>query len=221
MNFFKKIWLFALAGLIVLGISTHIFLRGRTPAEPIHIYRTTQPIAKPHSLQTETATTQPSGTRDHSHDPLTHDHSHDHPHDHSSHDHAAGPTIKPDKYDWRDDSPFDTPKPKTDPWKNLDLQQTDGQVSTDSDEDNEVYPPPNWHLTKDPKLLAEYFHAQLINQFGDTPEVKTIAERERKRLLGIPVTIDEQINFLEAQYELWPHEQTLRTLESLQKEKEK
>ena len=56
MNFFKKIWFFALTGLIVFGIGTHIFFRGRTPTEPIQIYKTTQPTPKQRPLQTDTTT---------------------------------------------------------------------------------------------------------------------------------------------------------------------
>ena len=64
----KKIWFFALVGLIVLGIGIHVFLREKTPTEPIQIYKATQPTPKPRPLQTDTAPTQPPTIHDHSHD---------------------------------------------------------------------------------------------------------------------------------------------------------
>jgi hypothetical protein len=124
-----------------------------------------------------------------------------------------------DTYDWRDDQASDARRPKTDPWKNLDVQQVDIETSTVSGEDSEVYLPPNWHLTEDPALRAEYFHAQLINQFGDIPEVHIVAAYQRKKELGLPVTIDEYIASLEARYHLWQNKRTLQVLESLRKEK--
>ena len=89
-----------------------------------------------------------------------------------------------------------------------------------SGEDSDVYPPPDWPLTKDPELRAECFHAQLIDQFGDIPQVHTVAAYQRKRELQIPVTIDDYTDFLEAQYHLWENKRTLRVLERLQQEKE-
>jgi hypothetical protein len=126
-----------------------------------------------------------------------------------------------DAYDWRNESPYDAQRPKTDPWEKLDVQHVETEASTGSSEDGEVYPPPNWHLTKDPALRAEYFHAQLINQFGDIPEVHTVAAYQRKKELGIPVTIDEYIESLEARYHLWPNQSIQRALERLRKEREK
>ncbi len=103
MNIFKRIWFFALLGLIVFGIGTHLFLRGRTLTEPIKIYGTTQPTPKQRPLQTGTTTKEA---------PITYDHSHDH----GSHDHTAGPTTTQEKYDWRDNSNLEKP-PMNDPWE--------------------------------------------------------------------------------------------------------
>ena len=159
----------------------------------------------------------------HSHED-SHDHNHNHDHNHSHdtapHSDVVQESSNDDAYDWRDDSAFDAPRPKTDPWKNLGVQQTDIEASTGSREDSEVYPPPNWHLTEDPELRAQYFHAQLINQFGDIPEVHTVAVYQRKRELQLPVTIDEYVDFLEAQYHLWRNKRTLQALERLRKERE-
>lgn len=204
MVFFKKIWLFALAGLVVFGLGTHVFLREKTSSTPMILYKTVTPAPKPRPLQTDTAATQP---------PITHDHSHNHPHDHGSHDHAAGTTPKPDKYDWRNDNTVETPPPTNNSWKNLTTQQTDQEVP--DSEVPQIDPPPNWHLTEDPKQYTEYFRAQLIKQFGDRPEVHTLADTALKIRQDIPLTRDEYIADLEAQYALWPDPGTLRALKEV------
>ena len=81
----------------------------------------------------------------------------------------------------------------------------------------ETYPPQDWYKTEDPELFIKYFRAQFIKQFGDIKEVHIIADREEKRKFGLPVTLDEQIVFLEVQYSLWPNANTLKTLEKLRK----
>ena len=198
MNFFKKIWFLALAGLlIVFGICTYIFLRGRTPTEPVQIYKTTQPSPKPEPSGTNTATKQP---------PITHDHSHDHPHDHGSHDHTAVPTPKPDKYDWKDDNTVEAPPPTNDPWKHTHPKTELTQAA------NDTYPPQNWYKTEDPVLRAEYYGAQMLKQFGDIPEVHTVSDWELKKAIGITPTHEELITYLEALYHLFPREGTLQTL---------
>jgi RNA polymerase sigma factor (sigma-70 family) len=181
-------------------------------------YKTTQ-LSKPQANVDDTVSFD-----DHNHAP-DQDHNHSHDHDHS---HDTAPDFRTvqrspndNANDWRDESPYDAQRPKTDPWKKLDVQHTETEASTGSSKDSEVYPPPNWHLTKDPALRAEYFHAQLINQFGDIPEVHTLAAYQRKQELGIPVTIDEYIESLEARYHLWRNKSILRALESLRKEKRK
>ncbi len=64
--------------------------------------------------------------------------------------------------------------------------------------------PEKWYKTRDPLLRNEYFLAVLINQFGDIPEVHTIAEYQRKRILGLPVTVEEYNAYLDARQRLWP-----------------
>ena len=74
------------------------------------------------------------------------------------------------------------------------------------------------HFFHDPK----YFHAQLLQQFGNIPAVHIVAERHRKRLLapgGFTVTLDESINYAKAQYVLWPNESTKKYLEGYLKDK--
>ena len=82
--------------------------------------------------------------------------------------------------------------------------------------------PNNWFGTKDPERHAKYFHAQLLQQFGNIPAVHIVAERQRKRLLapgGFITTLDESINYAKARYVLWPNESTLKSLEGYLKDK--
>lgn len=69
---------------------------------------------------------------------------------------------------------------------------------------------------------AKYFHAQLVQQFGNIPAVHIVAEHHRKRLLapgGFTTTLDEAINYAKARYVLWPNESTLKSLEGYLKDK--
>ena len=119
-----------------------------------------------------------------------------------------------DGYDWRDDSTLEYPSPTNDPWKHI--YPKDKLTSAADD----TYPPRDWYKTEDPELFFESFRAQLIKQFGDIPAVHIVAEREKKRKMRIPVTLDEQILFLEAQYRLWNNKDTLKILTLLRKAKE-
>lgn len=74
------------------------------------------------------------------------------------------------------------------------------------------------HFFHDPK----YFHAQLLQQFGNIPAVHIVAERHRKRLLkpgGFTATLDEALNYAKARYVLWPNESTKKSLEGYLKDK--
>ena len=74
------------------------------------------------------------------------------------------------------------------------------------------------HFLHDPK----YFHAQLLQQFGNIPAVHIVAERHRKRLLapgGFTTTLDESINYAKARYVLWPTESNKKYLERYLKDK--
>lgn len=74
------------------------------------------------------------------------------------------------------------------------------------------------HFFHDPK----YFHAQLLQQFGNIPAVHIVAERHRKRLLkpgGFTATLDEALNYAKARYVLWPNESTKKSLEGYLKTK--
>ena len=82
--------------------------------------------------------------------------------------------------------------------------------------------PDNWFEEKNPKRHAKYFHAQLVQQFGNIPAVHIVAERQRKRLLtpgGFITTLDESINYAKAQYVLWPTESNKKYLEGYLKDK--
>ena len=210
MSFLKENWFIIVVGCVIISLRMSVFWRNNVPQEPVVIYKTTQPSKQ------QTSVGNSVNPAAHSHD---HGTDHNHSHDTAPHSHTVQRTPNSDTYDWRDESPYDAPQPKTDPWKKLGEQQADTEESTNSSEESEVYPPPNWPLTKDPALRAEYFHAQLINQFGDIPEVHTVAAYQRKKELGLPVTIDEYIASLEARYHLWQNKRTLQVLESLRKEK--
>ena len=79
-------------------------------------------------------------------------------------------------------------------------------MSTEIPEDVEDYPPKGWHKTTDPVLFAEYYRAQLTNQFGDLPQVDILADGYMKIKAEIPLTLDEKIEHVEAMYDLFPDE---------------
>lgn len=82
--------------------------------------------------------------------------------------------------------------------------------------------PTNWSQTEDPELRARYYHAQLLQQFGNIPAVHIVAERKRKQLVASGVysaTLDEQIEFAKARYVLWPNESNRKYLEGFLKDK--
>lgn len=133
----------------------------------------------------------------------------------SVHSHAVEENLSSTGYDWRDDRNPGSQRAKADPWKQIYEQKADAEPSEGTNE--ETYSPQDWHKTEDPELSIKYFRAQLIKQFGDIKEVHIIADREEKRKFGSPVTLDEQIVFLEAQYSLWSNTNTLKTLEKLRK----
>ena len=82
--------------------------------------------------------------------------------------------------------------------------------------------PNNWMQEKNPKRHAKYFHAQLVQQFGNIPAVHIVAEHKRKQLLapgGFIANLDELINYAKARYVLWPNESTLKSLDGYLKDK--
>ena len=84
--------------------------------------------------------------------------------------------------------------------------------------------PPHWLHTADRVLRAEYHRAQLIKQFGDIPEVHTVANWELKHAIGsamgtpwFTLKLGEHIAYLEALYHLFPSETHRQTLENARK----
>ena len=69
--------------------------------------------------------------------------------------------------------------------------------------------PINWHQTKDRELRAKYYHAYLLQQFGNIPAVHIVAEHERRKSEAsgayVTYTLDEMIGFDKATYLLWPN----------------
>ena len=126
-------------------------------------------------------------------------HSHSHEHTEDTHTHEADTntdpletleTLSTDVYDWRDDSVLDSFPEETDPWLETD------HPGAEKSEDEETFPPIDWYKTKDPVLRAEYLYAQLIKQFGDTPEVQAIGDYELRAAQGIPQHLMNTSSFL-------------------------
>ncbi len=74
--------------------------------------------------------------------------------------------------------------------------------------------PHGWHEVEELDLRNDYFHAVLLNQFGDIPEVHIIAGYYRKKADGLPITVDERTAFLESHARLWPSKQNDKVLEN-------
>ena len=83
--------------------------------------------------------------------------------------------------------------------------------------------PGDWYEEKDPELKAKYYHAVLIQQFGDIPAVHIVAIFYRLSLLadGKPTetSIEDLILRAKAHYLLWPNESNRKVLEDTQKQK--
>lgn len=203
-------WYWTLILLLPLGIGSFVLLLSKTPPDPVKIYKTVTPAPK---------TKQPSAPGPKKTDlPSTTgmNNNYDHLHNTAPHSHIVKPATLEDEYDWRaDDDMFDSSMPNTDPWKSFEAPDT--EIKTiNGDEEND--PPQDWHMTKDPDLYTRYFRAQLVKQFGDIPEVHILADTTLKIRKNMPLTRDEYIADLEAQYALWPDERTLQALEAAKSE---
>ncbi|MDE0425078.1 MAG: hypothetical protein OXN25_09435 [Candidatus Poribacteria bacterium] len=203
---FKRKWHWTCSAVIVVCIgSIAFFLQSKTEIqEPIKVYKAVIPdpkqsLPKPNMEETTMAT------------PPIYAHGHEHLHETAPYFQAQKTTINGSEYDWQDDGVFDSSSPKVDPWEQTLPEH--GTIETDDD----TYPHRDWYKTKDPELRAEYLYAQLIKQFGDTPEVQAIGEYELKAAQGIPPTLEEYTVYLEAHYHLFPNKQNQQTLNNLRK----
>ena len=83
--------------------------------------------------------------------------------------------------------------------------------------------PANWDQTKDPELRAKYYHADLLQQFGNIPAVHIVAEHERRKAKAsgdyVTYTSEETIDFAKAKHLLWPNKSNQDFLEGLLKSK--
>ncbi len=78
--------------------------------------------------------------------------------------------------------------------------------------------------TDDPELFAKLYREELIEQHGDIPEVDIVVKGETKLWFGgfiFPGDEDEYIDFLEAEYVLWPGDVKLKTLDKYRKARAK
>ena len=87
-------------------------------------------------------------------------------------------------------------------------QPTSYLIGAYPEKPDEVYIPEKWYKTRDPLERNEYFRAVLIKQFGDIPEVHTIADYQQKRIQGLHPTIAEYNAYLDALKRLWPNRET-------------
>lgn len=106
--------------------------------------------------------------------------------------------LQQERYDWRDDAlnnPLSKYKQKSDPWKHKDTiesRRARGTLITDP-------------ATMDPDALVDAIHNQLIERFGDIPQVHIFTEAKRKQFKKIPLTLDEMIERTEASLYLFPN----------------
>ena len=112
-------------------------------------------------------------------------------------------------YDWREDtvSVSDMSAAGSDPWQNQEsLEETEdnGTLITDPE-------------TMPPDELWDAIRNQLIEKFGDIPQVYQFTEMNRKMEKHVPITLDERIVGMEAALYLFPTEGTRRHLEHLRK----
>lgn len=202
---FKQKWHWILAAVILCIGGIAFFLKPKTETqEPIKTYKVVTP--DPKTSPTKETRKEETGITP----PHNHDHSHGHSHETGQHFHLEETNISSSEYDWRDDSAFDVPLPKSDPWK-----QTHPESET-TDTVDDTYPPRDWYKTEDPVLRAEYFYAQLLKQFGDIPEVHIVGEYELNAAKGVPQTLDDMENHLEANYYLFPNEKSKKAIEDFQ-----
>ncbi|MDE0399833.1 MAG: hypothetical protein OXL96_18735 [Candidatus Poribacteria bacterium] len=99
-----------------------------------------------------------------------------------------------------------------------DTEETSGLIAErpEPEKTDDIYIPDKWYKTRDPLLRNDYFLAVLIKQFGDIPEVHTIADYQRKKIQGLPTTVAEYNAVLDARKRLWPDRETPRKVGALE-----
>ena len=75
--------------------------------------------------------------------------------------------------------------------------------------------------TNDPEVFAKLFREQLIEQFGDVPEIDIIVKVEKIVKAGESIPLDEFVDYAHALFQLFPSEQTLRQFQGALAEQEK
>ena len=116
--------------------------------------------------------------------------------------------LQQEHYDWRDDASnnrLSKHKQKSDPWKHRDAvesRRARGTLITDPE-------------TMDPDALVDAIHNQLIERFGDIPQVHIFTEAKRKQFKKIPLTLDEMIARTEASLYLFPNPNARQYLKQL------
>lgn len=105
--------------------------------------------------------------------------------------------------DWRThDAPPHEHLSETDPW-------------SDFIQENQAKARGTWignPATMDPDELYAAEYNQLLEKFGDIPQVHTYMEYDRKFKSDMPLSLDEKITGLEAAYHLFPYRSTQKTL---------
>ena len=67
----------------------------------------------------------------------------------------------------------------------------------------------------DPDEYANMILVGLLERFGDIPEVHTFMAVKRKLLKNEELSLEERIDFMIAQYHLWPDPRTKKSLEAI------
>ena len=105
--------------------------------------------------------------------------------------------------DWRThDAPPREHLSKTDPWSDFIQENQAKERGTWIDDP----------ATMDPDELYAAEYNQLLEKFGDIPQVHTYMEYDRKFKSDMPLSLDEKITGLEAAYHLFPYRSTQKTL---------
>ena len=67
--------------------------------------------------------------------------------------------------------------------------------------------------TEDPEVFAKLFREDLVEQFGDIPEVDILVKVEKKFKANEVVSDDEYLAYLKARFFLFPNKDTLREIQ--------